>query len=202
MTRVQTTSALVLALRCGLLYAAPPDGPSLTVLVYAAIGPDTMLPAEVENGRILQRAGVRLRWRNCGQRDPCLAIGDTNPVFVRIVKGSFSDGLGCSFVTQAGGSNAVVAFGNVQRLARSNGIPMPQLLAAVLAHEIGHLMLGPTHSGDGLMHGSWDVRDLSHLNQGQLKFDPNQCIRMRAAVLARSECIWKPGLKKGCKDFR
>lgn len=202
MTRVPTTSALLLALSCHLIHAAPPDGPALTVLVYAAIDSDTMVPVEVESSRILQRAGVRLRWRNCERRDPCLAIQATNPVFLRIVQGSFSDGLGCSFVTQAGGNNAVVAFGNVQRFAQSTGIPMQQLLAAVLAHEIGHLILGPAHSQNGLMHGSWDRRDLSRLSQGQLKFDANQCIRMRAAVLARSECVWTPGLKKGCNDFR
>jgi hypothetical protein len=145
-----------------------------------------MVPAEMASTQIFQQAGVRLTWRNCGQRNPCQVIPDTEQVFLRIVHGSFSDALGCSFVTQAGGRNAVVTFGNVQRLARSTGIPMPQLLAAVLAHEIEHLMLGPAHTGKDLMHGCWDLRDLSHLGQGQLKFDANQSRRIQVAVLAVS----------------
>ncbi len=146
MTRVQTTAAIALAMNCGLVCADPFNGPALIVFVYAAVEPATMLPAEMEGSRILQRAGIRLIWRNCGQRDSCQVTPDTPPVFLRIVPGCFSEALASSFVTQAGGSNAVVAFGNVQRLARSTGIPMPRLLGAVLAHEIGHLMLGPAHS--------------------------------------------------------
>ena len=186
MTRVQTTSALVLALSCGLACAAPTKGPALTVLVYAAVGPDTMVSAEKASSRIMQRAGVRLIWRNCGQRDVCEVLPDENPLVLRIVQGSFGDRLACSFVTQAGGSNAVVGFGNVQRLAASSGIPLPQVLAAVLAHEVGHLLLGPAHSRIGLMHSSWDTRDLSHLGQGQLKFDFDQSSRLQSALRARS----------------
>ncbi|HSU32755.1 MAG TPA: hypothetical protein VLJ11_16120 [Bryobacteraceae bacterium] len=62
----------------------------------------------------------------------------------------------------------------------------PKILGAVMAHEIGHLMLGPAHSRNGLMHGAWDVRDLCHLGQRQLKFDLDQTRRIQAAVRARS----------------
>jgi len=141
---------------------------------------------ELESSRILERAGVRLIWRNCGHNDPCEVVPNSGYVILRIVKGTRSDGLGCSFVTQSGGIDAVVRFGNVQRLAGSTRISESQILAAVMAHEIGHLMLGPAHSRTGLMHGNWDVRDLCHLEQRQLKFDLDQCRRIQAAVLARS----------------
>jgi hypothetical protein len=44
------------------------------------------------------------------------------------------------------------------RSAKS-GVPQPTILGRVIAHEIGHLLLGSnSHSAHGLMRASWDVR--------------------------------------------
>ena len=186
MAWVQTVSALALGLSCGLVCEATQDAPALRVFVYTAVEENTLLRAEVESSRILERAGVGLIWRNCGNDDPCQIAPDSDHVILRIGKEMRSGGLGCSFVRQAGGVVAVIGLGNIQRLASSTRIAESQILAAVMAHEIGHLMLGPAHSGNGLMHGNWDVHDLCQLEQRQLKFDPDQCKRIQAAVLARS----------------
>jgi hypothetical protein len=135
---------------------------------------------------MLERAGVRLIWRNCGFDNPCKTGPGSKEISLGIVKETGKGGLGCSFVTRAGGVNAFIGFGNIQRLAVASRISESQILAAVIAHELGHLLLGPAHTETGLMHGNWDVHDLCRLEQRQLKFDPDQCQRIHVAVLARS----------------
>jgi len=181
----QNVPALLLALSTSLVCSSVADDPVLSVIVYTGVAPDTLVRAEVDGSRILERAGVRLEWRNCRSDDPCPIPVSLVHVSVRIVNYTGRDGLGCSSVTRAGGTDAVVGFENVQRLAAVSGMPASQILAGVLAHEIGHLMLGPLHTGSGLMHGNWDVHDLERLGQRQLKFDPGQSTRIQAAVLAR-----------------
>ena len=184
---IQGVSALVVGLNCSFVSMAVKDTPILRVFVLATAGEDAVSRAEVESSRILERAGVRVIWQNCRHDDPCKSATDSEDITLRILEQTGKSGLGCSLVTRSGGVSAVIGFGNIQRLAESTRIPKSQILGAVMAHEVGHLMLGPAHSETGLMHGHWDVRDLSHLEQRQLKFDPDQCGRMRAAVLARSQ---------------
>jgi len=182
----QNVPALIFGLGCGLACTAAQNDPALNVLVYSGVAPEILVQAEADSSKILERAGVRLNWRNCRPEDPCPIAPDFVHVSMRIVNHTGGEGLGCSLVTNAGGADAAASLENVQRLARASGILAWQILAAVMAHEIGHLMLGPSHSGSGLMHGNWDVHDLGHLGQRQLKFDLAQSTRLKAAVLARS----------------
>ncbi|MFZ0589055.1 MAG: hypothetical protein WAM39_01100 [Bryobacteraceae bacterium] len=184
---VQSASSLLIGLSCCLVSAAGQDGPSLTMFVYTAVGKDTLIKAEAASSRILQCAGVQLIWRNCGPDDRCQPAPDSEPVLLRIVKET-RGGLGCSLVSQAGGIHAVIGFENIRKLAALSRISESQVLGAVMAHKVGHLLLGPAHSTNGLMRSNWDVHDLCRLDQGQLRFDLDQCRRIRAAALARSRC--------------
>ena len=65
-----------------------------------------------------------------------------------------------------GGSYATVFYGSVEHTAGGSRARMGRVLGYVMAHEIGHLLLGPQHSA-GVMAPDCRARDL-------LKLPPNQ----------------------------
>ena len=61
------------------------------------------------------------------------------------------------------------------------------LLGAMMAHEIGHLLLGVnSHSGEGIMSIPWDVHKLQQINLGDLGFTPEQAATLKAEALHRA----------------
>jgi hypothetical protein len=61
------------------------------------------------------------------------------------------------------------------------------LLGHIMAHELGHLLLGPTsHSPKGIMCAVWRPEDLRNAEQGVLLFTPDQSKRLRARLVLRS----------------
>jgi hypothetical protein len=183
----QSVPILVLGLAIGLASASSSDDPALQVVVSTSVALNTLLPAEAETGWVFEQTRIRLIWENCGPADLCPVAQD--PPHVSLVIGSGlrrRDALGCTRVNGAEGAAAFIGIDTVQRFAAASRIPVPIILAAVMAHEMGHLLLGPAHARSGLMHGYWDQDDLAHLSQRRLKFDLDQCTRLKAVVLARS----------------
>jgi hypothetical protein len=63
-----------------------------------------------------------------------------------------------------------------------------QLLAYVIAHEIGHILLRTSgHSSIGIMRSDWNAKDLQRAAHGLLLFTPQQHEAMRIEVSARCE---------------
>jgi alcohol dehydrogenase class IV len=61
------------------------------------------------------------------------------------------------------------------------------ILTCVIAHEIGHHLLGPnSHSPTGIMMGIWSPEVLRAAGKGHLLFTPQQAELIRADVLAES----------------
>ena len=60
------------------------------------------------------------------------------------------------------------------------------LLGHLIAHEIGHLLLGPDrHSSTGIMRPKWSRKDAKVASSGELLFTRAQGRRIRAQVLKR-----------------
>jgi hypothetical protein len=90
------------------------------------------------------------------------------------------DALGEAFFSEDNvGYIAEVYYQAVQTLAATQSAELPQLLGYVIAHELGHLLLGPGHSPTGVMREAWDRRDLQAIRQGGLSFSPAEGARMR-----------------------
>jgi hypothetical protein len=63
----------------------------------------------------------------------------------------------------------------------------------VIAHEIGHLLLGTnSHSGKGLMSASWDLGDMRAIARGRLNFGSDESAKMRAEVARRNARLSTP----------
>ncbi len=79
-----------------------------------------------------------------------------------------------------------VFFHHVENLAEKGVASPAVILGHVLAHEVGHLLLGRgSHSRRGIMRVPWDKRQLRRANEGRLRFTPAEMARIRKGVLAR-----------------
>jgi hypothetical protein len=85
------------------------------------------------------------------------------------------------------GSYATVSFRWAREAADLVGVMPSEILTIVPAHEIGHLLLGPSHSPRGIMHASWSREDFARAQLGAFLFTTQQAKQMRAEVMRRAE---------------
>jgi hypothetical protein len=74
------------------------------------------------------------------------------------------------------------------RLARSDDaeLELPVILGCVIAHEIGHLLLGPdSHSESGIMQPRWERKQMRQALTGTLLFTPVQAKHIQAEARMR-----------------
>jgi hypothetical protein len=86
-------------------------------------------------------------------------------------------------------SLASVYFDRAAYLASSSGVAHPELriiLGRIIAHEIGHLLLGPnSHAVGGVMQERWGRRQVDQALMGWMLFLPEQSQVMRAKIQMR-----------------
>ena len=181
---------------------------SLTVSVFndAGVEPSVWLQAQGRATEIMRRSGISLTWLDCGSPvsrmpDPnCIAISYPTHLSVRVVpkvspvKG---DIFGQSFQDAAGEGNYVlVYYASIQAFRAATTVPAGELLGCVVAHELGHLLLGTaSHSSTGLMSAVWQDPELRQVVRGNLLFtgDEGEHIRFRfAAATARLRKLPEP----------
>jgi hypothetical protein len=79
-----------------------------------------------------------------------------------------------------------VFYERVKELVKLRGSTRAALLGNIMAHEIGHLLLGiGSHSSRGIMRFPWKRREVELADKGWLRFTPQQAERIRAQVRAR-----------------
>ncbi len=65
-------------------------------------------------------------------------------------------------------------------------VPGEELLGYVMAHEIGHLLLGIHHSNGGIMTECWTLRQIGMMRRRMLLFDKSECTAIREALKTRA----------------
>ncbi len=161
--------------------------PAIRVRVdnYTPATPAILAGAEREAARILGAAGLRTVWINCREvahrglsQDPCQRPLETTDIELRVVSESiqnkFQDAV-FGFSVQP--VLATVYYEYPVRLAKRDDavFELPVILGCVIAHEIGHLLLGPnSHSGFGIMQPSWERKQVRQAMTGGLLFTPAQ----------------------------
>lgn len=179
---------------------------------YAEVSPVTREGARTTATAILERAGLRVEWAECAVREgsgdfPCDGM-QSRDIHLRILNAALAKGMGTSrnclgyaIRDEGFGGIAAVYLHRVVELERQRTASRQAILGAVMAHEIGHLLLPEmTHSTIGLMRGNWNDADLKALAQGRFGFCEAQARRMvsmaaerveernRAAALALAQC--------------
>jgi hypothetical protein len=194
--RIMSLTAIVgLALVSG---AQTQGYPQITVIVRASAGIpiDLISDAEDPATRTFEKAGVPVQWLNCFHRDgdfleqACAAPLTSADLVIQVVpraQNAADSVFGVSFVDADGGVFADIFFDRVKQLhAQNPQISFSRLLGSVIAHELGHLLLGEhSHSSGGLMQAHWRSEQLKRMEMGNLLFDATAAaqLRSRAAIL-------------------
>jgi hypothetical protein len=138
--------------------AAQTTGPRMVVhLRTVGITGDVVVVAEGRVTRTFDAVGESVTWKNdertrTDTRDVMniavrsLSVDELVPFVAR--SGISRNALGLA-VPQA---HQVYLFASrIEDVARASHLPMPVILARVLAHELGHVLLGASHSDTGIM---------------------------------------------------
>ena len=167
------------------------NGPAITVLVFnfRQAPAETLVKAEKEAGRILEQGGVPVTWRDCPTgNEPCRK--GPGRVFVLAmmagpVQNKFLDTISGYALLPA--HLATVYYDYLPRIPRgeSNKNDTALILGCVIAHELGHLLLGTHgHSIGGIMQAHWGIELKQLALMSQLSFLPEEARLMHADTVA------------------
>ncbi len=166
----------------------------LSVFDDAGVSPKLVSQSEAVTSRIFAQAGVRLLWLRCGlpsltepQRDLCTSSVFPTHLHLRLIRHplqSQGSALGVSYLADDGvGFQADIFCDRVAHLHDDSEIDLTILLGVVMAHELGHLLLGTSsHSPQGLMRASWTREDLRRAFRCALLFSDDESDHMRAKL--------------------
>jgi hypothetical protein len=183
--------------------SGPSEAPSLvTISVFdrANVPTELLTVAEEEARRIFRHAGVETTWLNCSKplavrQSKAMSCGTIGAGYLVVeilpransVQLRFRLGvLGTATLTDKGeGFYCYLFYDRIERLSGER-LLKHRLLADVLAHETGHLMLGSnSHSLNGIMSGQWSGEGLRRVSEGAMFFDPSESRIMRQRLNAK-----------------
>jgi hypothetical protein len=170
-----------------------------TVLLYDYVNlpADARAEAKQNASRILGQAGLAVEFIECsiggaetGHPD-CTGLLAPAVFNLRIFpprRAEYGKQLGYAVMAPEGGAYITMFINPAERKARVASLSEGALLGHVIAHEIGHLLLGPNgHSTSGIMRPTWRPLDEEWMAKGALQFDSGQARKMQSALLARMQ---------------
>jgi len=186
----------------------------LTVLIDDGfgVGADDLGAARAEADAIFRAAGIAPVWLHCGlvkgkRQDPsdrCTSGAGSDGIIVRLRR---SSRLGESYRLALGeaqidiqahkGLVATVFADRVAITSDRAGANASGVLGRVIAHEIGHLLIGTNqHSLHGLMRAVWTDFELRRSIGLEWQFSASEARCMRAEIARQSERAGEPGVEQ------
>jgi hypothetical protein len=207
MHRTFRTNFVILAILIGAaLVAISPmsfaENPQVTVCVYddARVPREILARAEGRAAKIFEQAGVNVNWLDCSPSNSTrcaapLESGGRVRLDLRITPNAAATTkdqiFGVAYLAPDGtGQYGDVFWQRAKDLQTSSKVDLASILASVMAHEMGHLLLGSNaHAVSGIMQAHWAPSELRRIGMGSLLFLPDQGKRMRARVAEREELL-------------
>lgn len=173
--------------------------PELTVGIhnYAGVTQATLTDGQEQATQIFGRVRITLRWLDCPpsneHTDKFRACGQVMPsggVFLKVLPERMAARIGLperNFGVAIPPLVAFVFYQRIQNLAKGRGLLESAVLGLVMAHELGHLLLGTdSHSADGIMSESLLHGAFREAEKGLFPFfTAKQAQRMRSRLLER-----------------
>ena len=166
----------------------PTDPPVLVLLQNdAAVPADVAASAQAEVVRLYKLIGVQVAWvtkvPEFGRRLRVVSLVTWEPA-----EGTTSaSALGLTYGDhRIRATRAYVFWRRVERASQKFTALLPNLLAAAIAHELGHMLLPDgSHANHGLMEASWNSEHFRSASAGFLHFSPETAALIRRGVDAR-----------------
>jgi len=159
---------------------------------YAHVADNVLAKAEEEAARLFVQAGVEPIWVACPVSKEChetgsLILNIRPEAGLRTAQRDHEYGFAIH-------TTAYVFVGSLKGIADSGVVSWPVLLGHVIAHEMGHVLLGPeSHSSDGVMRPHLGPEDWRRASEGQLSFNSRQRERIRTFVADDGISLSQPG---------
>jgi hypothetical protein len=176
----------------------------LTIREYnlAGIAKPELVAAHKEVLRIFRQIGIAIRWEDVDYSNPeayeadrsaptssTIRLPAPDRIVLRIVlnKGDrFSEGeMGKSLPFAARGVQVTIVSDNIERVGYKTEIPAETLLAYVMVHEIGHVLLRSTGHSFGIMRANWTRWDYDQIRFRVLDFTPADKAAVRQSIQDR-----------------
>ena len=206
--RLRSTGYILFATALCYPAAARASAPEITIHLYdySGIEPGALTEVQHSAGAILGQAGIDVRWRNClvplpgvAGNPACAAdVNDATHFVVavlpenmsrKIATGSKQFGMAVLSPESRFPRNAYVFLDRIVELAQGEMASWTPVLATVIAHEVGHLLLGSnSHFSVGIMRSQWRAGEIKRgLQMGKLTFTPKQAEQLRDDVSRRTK---------------
>ncbi len=204
LTAVLATTLAMISLTPAPGQEAPDGEISIRLYDFAGMPGEVVARARQEADSIFARSQVQLSWLDCtisaegAPADPtCNAVRGPRVLNIRLMPKPMEPGDGL-----AGGIFGFAMLSNDDSFAATANIYVDRLgpiadgrnyrrvvvLGAMIAHEMGHLLLGVgSHSKMGLMTLPWGPKVLTAADQGTLSFTKRENRRLAKAVDARNQ---------------
>jgi hypothetical protein len=173
--------SMVMAVMITLARVADAAEPGQLPVIHLQMDNDADVPAAILNrsqdevARIFADAGLGVEWTETGPRFTVQIV----PIALGYRRAS-SPVMGVA-VRSPNPATARIFFNEVKDFARTWDVNISTLLAHVIAHEIGHLLLPYVpHSATGLMTAEWDEALVRQAAAGSLTFTDAQIKRFLA----------------------
>jgi hypothetical protein len=169
------------------IVSAQASAVQVQVYDYTGLSPAGFHEFVARTQDILARSGVSLEVDACASgAAPCEShTGGSRQIVLRVIadtgksmKNVRLENLGMSVADHDGGTYATVFLKPVEEKASDANLPRIVVLAYAAAHEIGHLLLGDSHSPQGLMKATWGANDFLAMSQNDFHFSPEQARKL------------------------
>lgn len=176
----------------GTIGTATADEPKLIVgVINNGVAPDRILcNAMAAAQRIFDQGGIATEWVDRSSRPdrPVMLNLRIYPGRVRYRPDPKAFGAALLAPAEAPSDLADIYYGRIEDQGfTAAGVAL--LLAHVMAHEVGHLLLGREHSAIGLMRAQWSFRDMLLIRKDRLRFSQADVARLQVAVKTRSNAL-------------
>jgi hypothetical protein len=170
----------------------------LTVRIYDRVGvpPASVARAEAIAEHLLGEVQIGPRWLDCRpsleETGACPPAG-ADDIFVLIMPRAPAEegthpgavGLAIQPPDHTRGTHIFIFHERLAAATDSGLVDTSVILGHLLAHEIGHILMGPgSHSTGGLMAARWSRADLGRMGRGSLLFTSAEGERMRRGLAA------------------
>jgi hypothetical protein len=165
---------------------------NVSVCVPGNLRKSAVMRAQTETEVLFRFMDIEIVWSKCGSGPASVEAARQHWFTVR-VRGDYAvaapgtaslDILGRAFVSSdRPGNLADVYFRTIESLANREHIQTGVVMGCVMAHELGHLLLGPGHVHDGIMRSAWNHNDMQAIRVRCLRFDNAENDRIRRELL-------------------